>query len=106
MIVFSYANGNFAEALELYTQAINETACKDDLSMLYSNRSATYPLLLYYFNCLTILITPMINFNDMKRYYCLGNYEQALSDANKAIELSPTWGKGYARKGISIYVLQ
>lgn len=35
--------------------------------------------------------------------YCLGNYEAAVSDADKAIELAPQWGKGYARKGMFYY---
>lgn len=37
-----YADGNFTEALEFYSKAIETTDAKEELSMLYSNRSATY----------------------------------------------------------------
>lgn len=76
----AYADGNFTEALDLYSKAIQATTSHEDLSMLFSNRSATY--------------------------YCLANYEAALIDADKAIELAPTWGKGYARKGSALIMLR
>lgn len=75
----AYADGNFEEALEMYTKAIAQTEAKEELSMLYSNRSATQ--------------------------YCLVNYEAAVSDADVAIELAPQWGKGYARKGSALMLL-
>jgi hypothetical protein len=37
-----YADGNFAEALIFYTKAIETTNSREELSMLFSNRSATY----------------------------------------------------------------
>lgn len=76
----AYADGDFAAALELYSKAIETTETNEELSMLYSNRSATQ--------------------------YCLGDYEAAVSDADKAIELAPLWGKGYARKGSALMLLQ
>lgn len=62
-------NGNFEEAIKLYTSAIN----KDEKNpVLYSNRSAAYSN--------------------------IGNYAQALADSEKVIILNPTWFKGYLRK--------
>lgn len=75
----AYADGNFADALDLYTKAIDQAVSKEELSMLYSNRSATQ--------------------------YCLANYDAAVSDADMAIQLSPQWAKGYARKGSALVLL-
>lgn len=76
----AYASGNFTEALTLYSKAIQEPGSSDaDLGTLFSNRSATH--------------------------YCLGDYVTALLDAEKATKLAPTWGKGYARKGSALMLL-
>eukprot|EP00026_Physarum_polycephalum_P007720 Phypoly_transcript_07785.p1 GENE.Phypoly_transcript_07785~~Phypoly_transcript_07785.p1 ORF type:complete len:432 (+),score=23.90 Phypoly_transcript_07785:112-1407(+) len=75
----AYADGNFAEALEYYTKAVEITQSREELSMLYSNRSATH--------------------------YCLANYEAAAADGDKAIEYAPQWAKGYARKGSALILL-
>ena len=33
------------------------------------------------------------------------DYRSALSDGERAIELAPTWAKGYSRKGAALYAL-
>jgi len=33
----------------------------------------------------------------------MGKYEEALEDGNKAVELDPTWGKGYFRRGKALF---
>ena len=32
----------------------------------------------------------------------VGNYERALTDAERCIKLAPDWGKGHARKGAAL----
>jgi hypothetical protein len=32
----------------------------------------------------------------------VGNWDKALSDAERCIKLAPTWGKGFARKGAAL----
>ncbi|XP_039630504.1 uncharacterized protein zgc:123010 isoform X1 [Polypterus senegalus] len=39
-------------------------------------------------------------------YHCLGQYDSALSDAEKSIQLAPTWPKGYFRKGRALLDLK
>merc|ERR1712131_96123 len=69
-------SGNIKEAIELYGNAI----AKDSTNkVFYSNRSAAY----------------------MKAE----EYRSALSDGERAIELAPTWAKGYSRKGAALYAL-
>ncbi len=63
----AFKQGNFMEAIELYSQAIDI----EPTHVLYSNRSAC--------QC------------------SLGNYSEALDDAKKCTELNPTWAKGYSR---------
>jgi len=68
--------GNVKEAILLYGQAIAKDSSN---KVFYSNRSAAY----------------------MKAE----DFRSALSDGEKAIELAPTWAKGYSRKGAALYAL-
>merc|ERR1712212_1245115 len=69
-------SGNIKEAIDCYSQAIQ----KDGSNKVYfSNRSVAY----------------------MKSE----DFRSALSDGEKAIELAPTWAKGYSRKGAALYAL-
>lgn len=64
------AENKFDEAIKYYTDAINLDGANH---VLYSNRSAAYA------KC--------------------NNYDLALKDAEKTVELKPDWAKGYSRKG-------
>jgi len=65
--------GNYTEAIVHFSKAIELGATH----VLYSNRSACY---------------------------CgLQKYDEALSDADKCIEMNPSWGKGYGRKGAALH---
>ena len=66
----NYKAGHTAKAIELYSQAID---ISPDDHLIYGNRSAAY----------------------MKIDYI----SKSLKDAEKAIELCPTWSKGYVRLG-------
>ncbi|XP_068729564.1 stress-induced-phosphoprotein 1-like [Montipora capricornis] len=68
--------GDFAKAIECYTEAISLNPSEH---VFYSNRSAAYA-------------------KDKK-------YEQALADAKKCVELKPDWGKGYSRLGAALSFL-
>ncbi|CAH0474891.1 unnamed protein product [Peronospora belbahrii] len=68
---------HFLEAKNLYSQAI---ACHNTNHLLYGNRSAAL--------------------------YQLKDFHAALQDAEKAIEISPDWSKGYLRKGVACESLQ
>ncbi|KAK2196050.1 bifunctional Heat shock protein Sti1-like/STI1 domain/Tetratricopeptide repeat 2/Tetratricopeptide repeat/Tetratricopeptide-like helical domain superfamily/Tetratricopeptide repeat 1/Heat shock chaperonin-binding [Babesia duncani] len=72
----AFKAGNFAEALNCFTEAIN---LNPGDGILYSNRSGAYA--------------------------SLGMFKEALEDANKCIELKPDWPKGYSRKGLAEYKL-
>lgn len=61
----------FDEAVAAYTEAI---ALDGQNHVLYSNRSAAYAK--------------------------AGKFQAALEDAEKTIQLNPTWAKGYSRKGL------
>lgn len=68
--------GDFAKAIECYTEAI---ALNPLEHVFYSNRSAAYA-------------------KDK-------NYDKALADARKCVELKPDWGKGYSRLGAALSFL-
>lgn len=70
------SSGQYAEAVKLYTSAI-ELDPKNHV--LYSNRSAAHAK--------------------------AGNYAEALEDANKTVSINPTWSKGYSRKGSALAYL-
>jgi stress-induced-phosphoprotein 1 len=72
----AFQSGKFEEAVNLFTQAIE---LNPNDHVFYSNRSGAYA--------------------------SLKNYENALNDANKCIEINPKWGKGYQRKGLAEYYL-
>ena len=57
----------------MYTKAIHMDSANH---ILYSNRSAAYA--------------------------SLEQWEKALEDADKTVELKPDWGKGYSRKGLAL----
>jgi Flp pilus assembly protein TadD len=60
----AFSAGNFAEAIDLFTQAI---AIDPTNHILYSNRSGAYA--------------------------SLGDFEKALEDGRKTVELKPEWPK-------------
>ncbi len=61
--------------LARYSEAIQTAVSEQDLHKLYSNRSLAYAR--------------------------AQRYEDALHDAQKAIELAPSWAKGYWRLGMA-----
>jgi stress-induced-phosphoprotein 1 len=68
--------GDFAKAAEHYSKAIELAPTQH---VYFSNRSNAYV--------------------QLKRY------EEALSDANKTIELDPSFARGYGRKGVALFFL-
>ena len=70
------SNKQYDEAIDYYTKAI---ALKED-HVFYSNRSAAY--------------------------LSKGDANNALLDGNKCIEISPSWPKGYSRKGAALHAMQ
>jgi stress-induced-phosphoprotein 1 len=36
-------------------------------------------------------------------YASLKDFQKALDDANKCVEIAPTWSKGYGRKGAALH---
>ncbi|KAI1308444.1 Hsp90 cochaperone [Mortierella claussenii] len=77
------AQGNKAFLAKDYPTAIDFFSKAIDLDptnhVLYSNRSACYA--------------------------SLKNYEKALEDGNKTVELKADWGKGYGRKAVALFAL-
>ncbi|XP_033625668.1 stress-induced-phosphoprotein 1-like [Asterias rubens] len=69
-------SGDAKKAVELYTQAITLNPTNH---VLYSNRSAAYAK--------------------------MGDYENALVDGCKTVEIKPDWAKGYSRKGAALAFL-
>lgn len=69
--------GKFDEAIKAYSDAINIDPTDH---VFFSNRSAAY--------------------------LSKGDAEHALQDGNKCIELSPSWPKGYSRKGAALHSLK
>ncbi|KAL1547493.1 Hsp70-Hsp90 organizing protein 2 [Salvia divinorum] len=73
----SFSAGNFTDAIRHFTDAINLAPTNH---VLYSNRSAAYA--------------------------SLNRFSEALSDAEKTVELKADWGKGYSRLGAAHIGLQ
>ncbi|KAI9596127.1 stress-induced-phosphoprotein 1-like protein [Syncephalis fuscata] len=69
----AFAAGDHAKAVEHFSEAIKLDA---NNHVLYSNRSAAYA--------------------------SLRDYDRALGDAEKTVELKPDWAKGYGRKGAAL----
>eukprot|EP00960_Hanusia_phi_P071695 767610-Hanusia_phi.AAC.1 len=75
----AFRNGNFQEAVEKYSQAIRDNAASgtNPKHVLLSNRSAAYAK--------------------------LGNWDKSLEDAVACIAASPTFVKGWTRKGAALF---
>jgi tetratricopeptide (TPR) repeat protein len=71
-----YNEGDYYKAYEMYSLAISSATEAETLATFYSNRSNA---------CMQIK-----------------DYNKALSDAEKCIELRPEWSRGYYRKAISL----
>jgi hypothetical protein len=72
----AFSKGKYHSAIEAFTKAI---ACNPDEAVYYSNRSAAYEK--------------------------VGDYQRALKDANKTVELKRGWAKGWGRKAIAHFKL-
>ena len=72
-----FMKGKYLEAIKFYTKAL-ESDPGSHLAL--SNRSLTYSK--------------------------LNNYDQALQDAERCVEISERWGKGYLRKATALNLLQ
>ena len=73
----AFATGDFDLAIDFFSQAI---ALSPSDHILYSNRSGA--------------------FASSRRY------EEAKSDAERCVELNPSWSKGYARLGLALFYLK
>lgn len=73
----AFTSGNFEEAIKHYSAGIEVDATNH---VLYSNRSACQA--------------------------SLGNWQDALNDAKKTVELKPDWAKGYSRLGGACFGLK
>jgi len=71
--------GKKEEAIQWFTKGISLVKPGEPAHVLYSNRSAAYA------SC--------------------GKYSEALSDAEKAIELKPDWPRGYSRRATALHFL-
>ena len=72
-----FRNGNYQSAIKFFDEAIEKDS---ENHVLYSNRSAAY--------------------------LSSGEGQKALEDADKCIDLEPTWAKGYGRKGAALHMLK
>ena len=72
----AFQAGQFEEAIKLFSEAIE---INPNNHVYFSNRSGAYA--------------------------SLENYEKALEDAEKCVEINPSWAKGYARKGFAQFYL-
>lgn len=72
-----FKNGNYQTAIKHFTDAILQDSTNH---VLYSNRSAAH--------------------------LSSGKGQEALDDAQKCIDLEPTWAKGYGRKGAALHMLK
>lgn len=52
-----------------------------------------------------IKLSPCCNYYSSRAacYNNVGQYDKALADAKKAVELKPDWSRGYTRAGLSCY---
>jgi stress-induced-phosphoprotein 1 len=73
----AFAFGDYAKAVEHFTDAI---ALDPSNHVLYSNRSAAYA--------------------------SQGQFQQALADAERTVELKPDWPKGHSRVGAAHFGLK
>ncbi|KAJ3069119.1 Hsp90 cochaperone, partial [Quaeritorhiza haematococci] len=73
----AFSSGDYETAIKFFSQAIDLDSSNH---VLYSNRSAAYA--------------------------SLKDYEKALQDAEKTVQIKPDWAKGYSRKGAALYGLQ
>ena len=64
---------DYDKAVELYSKATEETPTDHTI---YGNRAAAY--------------------------HQMGKYDEAMTDAEKCIELKPDWSKGYQRKAMAL----
>ena len=72
-----FRNGNYQSAIKFFDEAIEKDP---ENHVLYSNRSAAY--------------------------LSSGEGQKALDDAEKCVNLEPTWAKGYGRKGAALHMLK
>ena len=72
-----FRNGNYQSAIKFFDEAIEKDP---ENHVLYSNRSAAY--------------------------LSSGEGQKALADAEKCVNLEPTWAKGYGRKGAALHMLK
>lgn len=72
----AFSSGDYAKAIEEFTQAINHDPTD---AVFYSNRSGAYA--------------------------SLKKYDEALNDAKKCVELRPEFAKGYSRQGVALFGL-
>ena len=72
-----FRNGNYQSAIKYFDEAIEKDS---ENHILYSNRSAAY--------------------------LSSGNGQLAFTDAEKCVNLEPTWAKGYGRKGAALHMLK
>lgn len=75
----AWKDKNFPLAIEHYSDAINGTNDKEELKVLYSNRSAAFLM--------------------------AKQNEKALEDAIRCVECDSRWLKGYGRKGDAFFAL-
>lgn len=76
----SWAAGQYEQAIEHFTAAINSGGDKEFLRTIYSNRSAAF----------------------LK----LNRLEDALRDGVKCVEIDSQWAKGHTRKGDALYAIR
>ena len=72
-----FRNGNYQSAIKFFDEAIEKDP---ENHVLYSNRSAAY--------------------------LSSGEGQKAFEDAEKCVNLEPTWAKGYGRKGAALHMLK
>ena len=75
----AHRKGDHAEALRYFNQAVELYGSDAAPAELYSNRSA-------------VLVT-------------LGQYVEALADADRAISINPTWSRGHSRRGNALHAM-